>query len=59
MSTFDKLNQCRWCEKEFDLDDLFPAVDENKYLYHHKCFLEMEYEKRQEQFMKHAPDNMG
>lgn len=50
--------RCEWCDDVIHHDDDM-VVTEDKLTYHRECWIDQDYEYRHEQYIKHAPDNMG
>ena len=59
MTEYQQIIHCRWCDEPVDDSGSDFEQDEDAYLYHKDCWIEMQYEQRLNQYMKHAPDNMG
>lgn len=49
--------RCKWCEDPIESHEETQRCEHGD-LYHQDCHYDMLCEYRQEQFMKHAPDNM-
>ena len=48
---------CAWCDEIIEKEDTDYTI-ENFFIYHNECYEEMKHERRFEQHLKHAPDNM-